>query len=228
MAFTFRAVVTVAAATRTNTTFTKPTGTVDGDIVKVALATSAGVTVTPPSGWAEVVGSPVTYAAGAVDAHIYEHRAASDGASYTFTHASDLTNGLAASWGGGAASGAIDDVNPVTNSGSGATVTGSAISPTTAACLLILIFFGDGTASSSTTPTGMTERQDLAGATIAVALDDQSLVSSGSTGTRTSTITSQAWASFMMVVKPLVTTTRPVKMAGDWGGFAGSSGGFAG
>lgn len=39
---------------------------------------------------------------------------------------------------------------------------------------------------------------------------------------------SRAYVADVFVFKAAVTTTRPVKMAGEWGGYAGSSGGFAG
>lgn len=105
---------TLSGLTRTNSTVTKDSAIVDGDCIIVHLYVEPAVTVTPPSGWTEITGSPVSGTNN--DSHLYYKIAASEGASWTWTHASSFTGANVGAWIGADASNPICPADGITTS----------------------------------------------------------------------------------------------------------------
>lgn len=191
---TYRAHAGTTYASRTNTTVNKPTGTIDGDEMRMyfllGASTQAGIpTPTFPSGWT-VVGGPTTVnenndtGAFSVRSWTLRKRASSEGTSYTVTHSAASSDCVIATVQN------AEDGNGVisTNDGDG---TGDItfLSVTTAAvdsCILAFChnweLWGAGTAPAGTTPT-FTERQDSSGSIIHFSSGDWT--GSGATGNKT-------------------------------------------
>jgi hypothetical protein len=85
---------TIAYNSRTNTTISKPTGTVDGDFLLGVIYVEDDIAVTLPAGWTLIVtyDHPNT----PFDIVIAYKRASSEGANWTWTHASASTSGFVA------------------------------------------------------------------------------------------------------------------------------------
>jgi hypothetical protein len=137
----YRAQVTVTAATAANITFTKPTGTADGDILIATIHVEDDVAVTPPVGWSLLLN--VDNASSAFDHWVFWKRAGSaEGASYLFTHASTWRTGYIE-----AIQSASADWNPVASGAQGSSTTPLATAVSALASSAYLTFligvFGD-------------------------------------------------------------------------------------
>lgn len=87
IAFASHTEVTAASAGATNITVTKPTGTVDGDLLLVfAFCNGAGVTFTPPAGW--------TTSTSGSGVHAWWKVASGEGASWTFTRSANTNSAV--------------------------------------------------------------------------------------------------------------------------------------
>jgi hypothetical protein len=206
MAIAFRAVANTSYTSRSNTSVSKPTGTVDGDIMVMSLvlasATSqaATLTLTPPAGWTKF-GTAVaqTQSGGAFHGgfHVYWRRAASEGSSYAFTHATMSSQAVITSYSGCLASGdPVDTFSQFADLSTIAVATG--VTTTVANTMLVLHDHGwDGT--PSTPPSGMTERFD--GLTTA---HDEARAATGATGSRSHTVSgaSSPTQSYLIALKP--------------------------
>lgn len=97
-----------ASATATNTTddgvtVSKPTGTVDGDVMLAWVTTSTGADITPPAGWTLI---DLLYSAGGLDKCYYKV-ASSEGASYAFTWTDSKGTAIISSYSG------VDNADPI-------------------------------------------------------------------------------------------------------------------
>lgn len=222
----FRSDDAINAATRTNTTLTKPSGLAVDDILVVALDVENDVAVTPPSTAWE--GINISNATQAIDLWVFWKRADSGdtGASnFTFTHSSTWTEGWI-----GAFSGASTTIDPwfgVSNSGTSTTPLARSVTPIGNDAHIIFIENTFDTTTNFDAPTGstptFTERQDAAAN---LAVYSGTLATAGATGDKTDTITSSSWCCIMMVIEDDAVTSgtlRPYPVqAGDL--FASASG----
>lgn len=186
---------TNALATRTNITFTAPSGLADGDVM-VAWIGVVGTLTSAPAGWSVLPAMPLTV--GTVQFYSYWKRASSEGGSYTWNHASAQSVGWIGRYTGCVASGTPFDT-PTANTGTGTTITATAVTTTVADTKLVYLS-GRTNNPALSPPTGMTERLDDFTYTA-----DQDVSGIGSTGSRTQTISpSQAWAAVLVALKPAV------------------------
>lgn len=84
MAVTFRAAATMAGASAAAFTCNKPTGTVDNDFMIAEFLTEPSKTVSAPAGWSLLESTQVASSPN-VKHLVYYKKAASEGASYTWT-----------------------------------------------------------------------------------------------------------------------------------------------
>jgi RHS repeat-associated protein len=202
---TLRTPCTTAVGSSGTATVTKPTGTVQGDLLVVGLAFEKGsdVTVTPPSGWTLIrrtnQSSNVGYAT-------YRKLAgASEGASYAFA----LTNSPKWSIGACAIAGA-DATTPIDvhNGASAASGNPSAPSVTTAAAnRLVLAFYANkkpATYSGYSSPA--VERWDApntSGGLPSNAMASYEQPAAGATGAKSATVSEQAeWVAQQIAIAP--------------------------
>lgn len=212
MAATFRTVAT-GTADGGNISVTKPSGTVDGDLLfAVHWQDPDGAPASQTaSGWTQV-GSTQDNANGSTK--LWRKAASSEGASYTF---------------GGDASGSsvvivirVDGHNAASpidagpSFGTGATSTSHVapdISPAGSDSLLVCGAYGLVAGSETrtyTAPGTMTEQADLqpSGLWVVGTLATQSLAASGATGTRTFTLSaSKPWNTFSVAIASAASTT---------------------
>jgi hypothetical protein len=217
---------------------TKPSGTVSGDLWLVVFATDGtGRTVTTPTGWSAL--TPVTATTDGLWFDVmYRSCDGSEGASQNFTYPTGSgavstiscritgQNGVDTSSG---ASNSSSNSPPVT-----ATATGITLAESNE--LLLYMASIDWTTTGVTTftaPSGFTD-----GATSTANIFTNAYIAykagvgSGATGDVAGTGDKSAslggWGAFLVGIKSSAASNRPVKMAGEWGGYAGDSGGFAG
>src|SRR5262245_61537835 len=184
----------------------------DNDILLlIALTGASGTapTMTPPSGFTAITlgsgANPTTVTGGGFNVKMWAwwKRAASEGTSYTVTWTG--TNGSTATMlaiRGAKVSGTPTDVAN-SNSGTGTTATGSALTTTVANTLLCYVMhdFGD-TTSDLTAPSGMSEAFDSAPL---IYMATQAIAATGSTSTRTQTNNTTGgnpWATYMIAFQP--------------------------
>lgn len=214
MPATYRAVSSAAADTG-NVVVTKPSGTVDGDLLLAVHfqdpdGSAANQTA---SGWTQV-GSTQDNAVGSTK--VWRKAASSEGANYTFG-------------GDGGASGVViiiridghDAGSPIDvtatfgTGGSSVSHVAPAVSPAGSDSLLVCGAYAlvEGAALTYTAPGTMTERADVqpSGQWVAGTLATQGLAASGSTGTRTFTAsTAKAWNAFSLAVASAASATNLV------------------
>lgn len=164
MAITPRASSTLALATRTNSTVTRPTGTTTGDYLVAALDAggSTAATITGPSGWTQL--GTVTYSDTDPWFVVLQlwGRFDDGAASWTWTHASRSSQAYVTAYIG------VDPTTPidvaattaaVNNSGAGSTIDAPSQTIVTAGAHGI-IARGSWDGNAITPPSGWTERLD--------------------------------------------------------------------
>jgi hypothetical protein len=169
MAVAFRAVATNSATSSPGSiTITKPTGTVDNDVMLAVLSGDGG-SITPPAGWTIVQSLPATDADQIFE--VYRKVAATEGPSYQFNlsgvfevvaailtySGADTTSPINAS---SERAGGSDEADPQT-------VIATAITPSVDNCMIV--YFGSVDLTNTATvawthPSGYTERVDEDGA----------------------------------------------------------------
>ena|GEM_PF-1454822 len=176
-------------------TISKPTGTVQYDVMvaQITVLGGTGTTITPPLGWTLInrTNSGTTLA----QAVYWKAAALVEGTSYIWT----ITNNKAS--GGIIAYTGVDNAGPIDASGAqanaaGTTVTAPSIT-TNVANTQLVGFFGTAAGDNSavfTAPSGMTERFDITGGNGRTASEgaDEAQAAAGSTGTRAATATLSA------------------------------------
>jgi len=158
--------VTVPSATRTNTTVAVPSGASAGDLLVVALSVGNASAVAPSAPAGQTWGSlGVTYSAPdpwAVQEWLFWHVIQPGETSYTFTHASALSQAYAEAYSG------VDTTNPLdvagqTNSQGISEQSGNATLPaftTVTPGALLVINRGSWDGNAITPPSDFTERSD--------------------------------------------------------------------
>lgn len=175
-------------------TVNKPIGTIEGDLM-IALFARFGSTTQPtlPAGWTAIT----TGAHGSESVCFvvaYKVAGPSEGASYTFTNA---TEGTIITFYGQT----VDDTDPVGpgsfNSGQGATATGTGI--TTEVDNALLIYYGTQTGEAGV-PSGMTLIPE---GVVDSTIFEQRIASAGATGNRTSALGgSVPWHAQLVAINP--------------------------
>jgi hypothetical protein len=174
-----------ANLTAATLTIPAPGGASAGDVEVMAIASRGAPTITAPAGWTAVrTDTNGTVMKQAVYRHVV---GASEPAGYTW-----ILSSAQAAAGGIVAYGGVSTVSPVDTSGgqaNGSSTTVTAPSVTTSKPGTQLVgFFGTGSATAFTAPSGMTERGDVASSagTFKVTLEgaDVSRSAAGATGTR--------------------------------------------
>jgi hypothetical protein len=200
--------------TRTNTTITKPTGTVDGDFILVVIATGAGEAPDPtePGGFTLLSSFPSSAFDGGfeVETRWYSKTASSEGADWTFTHSNCSSQGAAITIRNHNAGTPLDTAH-LFSVGTGATSTAPTITPVTNGAMVI--YWGHDWLSNPAAlapPTSgtltFTERIDTTGPGllyVATAI----MATAGATGTSVQTnqnapATSDGWAAGHIVIRP--------------------------
>jgi YD repeat-containing protein len=201
----------------TSLTLTKPTGTVEGDVMvaQVAVAGGSGTSTATPSGWTKIDGKNNSTSVRSVA--YYRVATATEPASWSFGFGSsqDAAGGIAAYSGVKAAS--------VVNAFASGTASSTTAHPapsvsTTEAGTMVVAMFGLKQGITLSPPEGMAERWDTAstGATasnrITASLADAPQAASGATGTRTATsATAGSSATHLVALTPGAppTSTEP-------------------
>ena len=194
-----------SAATRTNTTITKPASVADGDFLMAYLYVEDDVAVTLPSGWAQV--ATVDHPGQPMDVYVYWKVASGEGASWTWNHASAWSQGGAYRVTGAPSSSPLDGT-ATTNTGTGTTATFTGL--TTAQNNSALIGVGAHWASLTTYSawgSPLTERLDTAEQS---AFASGIQVTAGASGNKTATLSvSTDWMAIMFGLKDDAESAAP-------------------
>lgn len=184
---------------RTNSTVTEPTGATTDDILIAALYIESNTAVTTPAGWSLLYtkNDGATY-----NLKVYGIRRGASAPALTWSHASANTEMAIKRYTGCVTSGSFEDCTGSTNTGSGVTIIGTSISPTSSGAALILIpsVNSSGTNKFSAWASPLTERYDAAGGDLGYG--DGLLTASGATGNKTITGPNDTWMSVMLALKP--------------------------
>jgi hypothetical protein len=185
-----------SAATSTSTTCNRPPGTASGDLLIACIpGAPQGQSITPPSGWtlidrAQQAGDDIFGVA------YWKIAGGSEPSSYTFTATGNDFFAMAIL--------RYDGHDPVTpigpstdNSGSGTTRTALGITTPEDNCILVAFIAATGT--STTTPSGMTQRAEILDG---LDVYDQTIATAGATGNRTNTGSSSGWVAVMLAIRP--------------------------
>lgn len=207
MAIAFRAIATnTPSGSATNTTVTKPTGTVDGDVMIAAIYVEDNVAISAvPTGWTQITNfdhSAVNY-----DVWVYWKRASSEGANYTWNHTSAWELGAIASYSGCVAAGDPQDGTVSVNSGTSTTATASSITTATDGAMLVGIYnsfegIAAQTAASLPAPFTNNERYDAADD---LYWTDGVQAAAGASGTKAlpnALSASNHWGAILVALKP--------------------------
>jgi len=199
----YRASTNVAGSAAANLTLTKPTGTVDNDILIAVIGKDDNVDPTAPTGWTLLAsGKPVAANA----CYIYWKRAASEGASWVWTFASVWREGVVLAYSGVPTTGNPYDPDPlaaiVTNASSAGLATNDNTT-LTADTTSVIIHSNETGNTWSAAPTGYTRRvTSFGGTTGEVCVNDKAFVGPGAVGTATqSNIQAGGATAFMFVLR---------------------------
>jgi hypothetical protein len=198
-AITFRAAETAASLSANTVTVTKPTGTVDNDIMlAIAYVNDATATITPPAGWtlAESVNTTIT-----AKATLYYKKASSEGANYQFDFSvTSRVRATIVTFTGQDTTTPVGDTSGQGNSSSTSAPAATVTSTVDNSVIVYGAIMDSGTGTSWTPPTDYTEATDTGGAastTFAYA----TMASAGATGTITGTNSSaEANAAYLVVL----------------------------
>lgn len=196
-----------AAVNGTALEITKPTGTVNGDLLIAHLGSNATTSYGSLAGWTEIKKDTQINISGITLWKI----ASSEGASFTFTMSLNGRN-LGTVW-------RIDGHNPTTPingstilASSGTAVTCGAITPTVANCLFLLMtasrgaITGSGYAMTTSDPGGWAEDSDFSSGTDLSSANAHSAVRPQTTSTGDATFTlsgNQTWVSQFIAIAPV-------------------------
>lgn len=209
MAVAFRSIATNApSGSATDTVITKPTGAADNDILIAAIYVENDVAITPPAGWTQI--ADVDHAAATYDLWVYWKRAASEGASWTWSHSAAWELGAVAAYSGCTTSGDPQDATATTATGTSTSGIAPSITTTTDNSMLVVIFASfEGIAAQATgslpSPLTNNERYDGSGEDLYWA--DGLLTPAGASGTKTlpsALSASNHWSAVTIALKPVV------------------------
>lgn len=205
MAIAFRAATQAYISADQTPTLTKPTGTVDGDVVVVLILTAlSAVTITPPAGFT-AIGSQSNIANNAT-LWVYWHRASGDGPNYTFDLGASMDSAdVVASFSGVLASGNPVDVSAGNNNAS-APIFSASITTTVANAMRVFCTGNSSAANVDASGNGFTEAEQVnIGFDIGTAIFYQLQAVAGASGTQNFTngsLGANAWAGFHFALKP--------------------------
>lgn len=211
MAIAFRQKAESGPAVAANITISKPTGTVDNDIMIAGVAVEDDVAITAPAGW-NSIGS-VDHTGQPFDLYVYWKRASSEGASYQWTHSSAGRSGFIASYSGCITSGDPQDATATTNQGTGTSLTATGLTTATANSMLIFVGGLWLWSRTVTPPASFNERVDNTNTYLA----DLVQAAAGASGNKTATISgSDDWIGFLIALKEetAVVTTNYLTLLG--------------
>lgn len=185
MPMNYASQASVTPTSGTTITVSKPTGTVDGDVLigMISVRASSSPTITAPSGWT-LVGSALT-SSSTTTAVYYRVAGTSEPASYQWTSDLAITDavGLILRY---TPSAPTTPPGTIDASGMGS-IASPAVSPSVTATgnndRLIALFSTGGTVGSA--PSGMTQRAAIDGGFSGAWAYDELLTADGATGTRT-------------------------------------------
>jgi hypothetical protein len=182
MAIAFRATAQDTETTGTSVVISKPTGTVDNDVMIAVIYLESSAVVTPPSGWTEFASGDLMADTNPHKGYAYWKRAASEGSSYTWSWTGSAWKaGTINAYSGCETSGNPYDVlnSNVVHTSQTSTAT---VSTTTTVANTVLVWgatnYNAGTWTMPTTPGTFTQRGTGAAATLA----DYSYASAAATG----------------------------------------------
>lgn len=212
MAIAYRSGSTAGDASGGNLTITKPTGTVDGDIlIAICYNEISASAWTAPSGWAQWGSGQANYVASAW-INVYWKRAASEGANYQFSITTTWRIIAMCALSGALASGDPIDVGPAgkTDDSSGVNVDSQ---NTTVDGAMMLALHGNTSGADITTiesGTVLTQGAELSGSEIWYAVKTLA-GATGATLWNASGMSSGVWATLHLAIKPYVapSATQP-------------------
>lgn len=200
MTITFRAVSYAVSAGQAvqDVEVSKPTGTVDGDVLVAFVRgydAAAAPTISPPAGWTEIVQGAKS---SVVQLGAFWKRASSEGSSYTFTHdgtddESSYSIVYVLSYSGCIASGdPIDDYSDTNYTTNNTTLRAASVDTTGANAMLLALGYTE-TETLTCSWSGMTERLDSnMGSTIRGLAAEVLQASAGSSGNKDGTLSGSA------------------------------------
>lgn len=188
-----------------------PASVAAGDLLVaqvVAVSAAGGVVTAHPSGYTEIRTDSIGSVPGRRSTLAWKLATASEGSTHTWTITSAVDATVTITRITGAHSTApVDDHSGTTITAT--TIVSTAVSPTSAEALLLLLLVHATTGVSYNAVSGMTERYDVNTTSRTVALDTEALAASGSTGTRSATATANnAQIAQMVAIKPPAAATR--------------------
>ena len=204
MAVTYQSQASATPSSGTTITVTKPSGTVDGDVLValiVAESSTPGVTITPPAGWTAVGSGGVPSGTNRIGGCWSRVAGGSEPANYTFS----INNALIRSVGVLLRYAPQSPTTPpgvIDAAAMAGTVTAPGVAPsldaTGNADTLISLFAAQTTQGS--TPTGMIERALILQDNIDVGVYDELLSAPGATGTRewTGSSNARSWSILLL------------------------------
>ena len=223
----------VAASTSTanasSISLTSPAGTSTGDLMLAVVASRGGTSVSAPLGWSAAL-TPQTVDAGVLTvATFYRVRAASDGASFSFSlSSSGRVAGTMLSFSG------VDSAAPVLNAlgtvagASTSSPSATGFSTTVANAMLVAVFAQSQGSNTMTPPTGMAEASDIGtgagptGATLESAYVLQA--NAAPTGSKAASSSGSARSvAALIALRPTVSISGNVFEDPNYGGGAGRS-----
>lgn len=188
-------------AVTANTTISAPAGTTDNDILLGAITVLTGVAVAAPTGWAEYACSPVVSWGGIYDSHFYWKRAASEGASWTWTHSATTTWGFVSAYLGAITAGDPNSATATCNGGnSNMAVVALSITINAVNSDAVILWSNQSNTGGQTPPSGFTERGDPNNT---FGDEDKTYAATGATGDQTTVIVNNdSWSAFFTSIKP--------------------------
>ncbi len=177
----FRSVTAATTAAAASITITKPSGTINGDVLIAAVGSQLGAAITAPAGWTQLGTEQVL---GVVRAAFFYKQALGEGASYIFSSAAaTFMQGAMACYSGRFTGAAPTDGVTTATSASGTSHAVTGFTTTTDRDDLVTAYLALVAACTYTAPAGETERDDTSNQE----LNDETQTTAGATGTKTAT-----------------------------------------
>jgi hypothetical protein len=212
--------VTLRATTQTaggggasSITLTKPTGTVQGDVMIAVVGLSGNNTITDPGGWT-TISNTLGGGTNARLASFYKVAGASEPATYVFTISTNtrIAGGMLTYYGVDTTN--VLDVTGSSNNGTSTSVTATSVTTTRNGSKLVGVFSSeDDTANTYTPPTGMDERIDVVSGNelifndVAIEVADKIQIPAQATGDKTATVSSSAiWNAHLFALNAKIPT----------------------
>ncbi len=218
MAIAFRAASTAADANVDNIVIERPPSVTENDVM-VAFVFAPHLDAPTCSGWT-LVRTDVVPSSTLTLWSYYKAAGGSEPSDYTFLFSSEVGGSILAAI---SAYSGVNTADPVdVDGGDASSIVGTSaiapsVTPTVSGNWLVAAFATDSAATFST-PSGMTERTDFTGSSVAMALDDENYGATSATGTRSSTISGAGvWAAQLLALSPGGSTTHTLTLTENLG-----------